>query len=629
MGDVNDVSALVRRLRRQAGLSQEELAHRSGLGLRTISYLESGRTRQPRGASLRLLAEALGVAPADLVAAGGGLVTIGCQLPADDPHFVGRLAEKARLADLAAPPGGALVGVAVTVVHGRPGVGKTSLAVHVAHAVRSRFPDGQLYVGLGGGAAPISPAEVLGRFLRALGSEVTPGSLTLDEQAAEFRAKLTDRRVLVVLDDAATEAQVRPLLPGTPGCAVLVTSRAPLAGLLGAGSVALEVLEPEDSLALLGRVVGADRVAAEGDAARRIAGACGGLPLALRIAAARSAAAPGTPMAELADVLDDEGSRLDGLTVGDVAVQSSFAVGYRSLDPVARRTYRLLGLLRAVDVPGWAVTALLDADRLSTDAAVAALVAARLLDRHGAGVWTHYRMHDLVRLDARARARAGAGAEDAEPERRAAVRRALSGWLHLAAEADRRLPSDTMPLPEPPPAGWQVDADTASVLLAEPLEWFEVERAALVDAVRQAVTEAPDLAAGLVDGLIDFCATRDYPDDWEAIAGLLAGWAESERRPATVRARTAAARRSAGLPARGCGCGRPAGPASHRRVHRGRRRGRRRGRSTPARLHPAGHRPAGRRPAGTRTGPGRARDRLAFRPGARRPRVRHGVAGIG
>jgi transcriptional regulator with XRE-family HTH domain/tetratricopeptide (TPR) repeat protein len=512
--DDDSTGSLVRRCRLRAGLTQEELARKTGLGVRTIRDLESGRVQQPRATSVRLLAEALGVRADDLTPRPHGMAppAIGSQLPADVSAFAARSGEQSRLVQLLTAPGA----VPVAVVHGRPGVGKTALAVHVAHALRDRFPDGQLYARLGGGdVEPTDADAVLGRFLRSLGADGASIPPTLDERSADYRARLTDRRVLIVLDDARSEAQVRPLLPGTAGCAVLVTSRAPLPGLLGAGSVPLEVLDDERSIELLARIVGAPQVAAEPAAAGAIARACAGLPLALRIAGSR-ALATGTLRA-LADALADEGNRLDELTAGDVAVRASFAVGYRQLDGAGRRAYRLLGLLRAADVPAWAVAALLDSDPAAARAATARLIVARLVDEHGRGAWTRYRMHDLVRLDARTRAEA----EDPAADRRAAVRRALDGWLHLAAEGDRRLPNDTMTLPEPPPAGWRPGPETTETLLAEPLDWFESERPALVHAVQQSVTEAPELTAGLVDGLIDFFATRYYPDDWAVVAAEL------------------------------------------------------------------------------------------------------------
>ena len=464
------IGARVWGLRDRAGLTQEELAGKAGLGVRTIRDLESGRVVRPRGPSLRLLASALGVTTDELLGVVGPALRIGCQLPADDVDFTGRSATLRNLTDLVVPPGSTPTGVPVAVVAGRSGIGKTALAVHVAHTVRGRFPDGQLYVWLGG-EDPLDPAEVLGRFLRALGVDGAEIAPTLEERAADYRARLTGRRVLVVLDDAANEAQVRPLLPGTAGNATLVTSRSPLSGLLGARSVGLDVLDHEQSLKLFGRIAGVDRVATEPEAAHRIVRATGGLPLALRIAGARTAASNGIRLAELAARLDDDRRRLDELSVGDIAVRAAFEVGYRQLDSTGRRAYRLLGLLRAREVPAWALAALLDTDGSVGRAAASHLVTARLLDRHGDGPNTHYRMHDLTRLDARERAEA----EDPPEGRQAAVRRALSGWLYLANEGDRRLESDTMPLEDPLPEVWRPDAGTVEALLARPLEWFDTE----------------------------------------------------------------------------------------------------------------------------------------------------------
>lgn len=507
------IGARVRVLRERAGLTQEELAGSAGLGVRTIRDLESGKVRRPRGPSLRMLAAALKVTTEGLLGAGGPAPWIGSQLPADDADFTGRSSASRQLADLLVPPGGTPTGVPVAVVAGRSGIGKTALAVHVAHKVRDRFPDGQLYVRLGG-EDPVEPTEVLGRFLRALGVNGATIAPTLEERAADYRARLTDRQVLVVLDNAADEAQVRPLLPGTVGNAVLVTSRSPLSGLLGARSMVLDVLDQEQSFELLGRIVGVDRIAADAEAAHRVARASDGLPLALRIAGARSAAPTGMPLMELAARLDDDRRRLDELSVGDIAVRAAFEVGYRELDTPGRRAYRLVGLLRAREVPAWAVAALLDTDGPVGAAVAEQLVTARLFDRHGDGPATHYRMHDLTRLDARDRAEA----EDPAEDRQAAVRRALSGWLNLADEGDRRLESDTMPLPDPLPAGWRPDDRTVEALLARPLDWFETEREALVEATRQSTTEAPELTAGLVDRTVDFFATRYHPDDWVTVA---------------------------------------------------------------------------------------------------------------
>src|SRR5262249_19529753 len=207
-------------------------------------------------------------------------------------------AELATLAHLAAASRATTVLIAI---RGRAGIGKTTLAVHAAHRLRDRYPDGQLYVHLRGmEASPLTATEVLARFLRSLGVDRMAIPDDIEERAALYRSRLADRRLLIVLDDAACEAQVRPLLPGTPGCAVLVTSRARLTGLGGAQLVDLDIYEPEESVELLARVAGPERVAAEPAAAREIVRVCGFLPLAIRVPGARLGARPHSPLSPLA-----------------------------------------------------------------------------------------------------------------------------------------------------------------------------------------------------------------------------------------------------------------------------------------------------------------------------------------
>jgi hypothetical protein len=228
--------------------------------------------------------------------------------------------------------------VVVTAIAGNAGVGKTTLAVHVAHQLRQRFPDGQLYVDLAGMATrPLDPGEVLIWFLRALGVEAAAVPVCLEERAALYRARLADRRMLIVLDNAADEAQVRPLLPGSPGCRVLVTSRARLSGLSGARLLDPDVLEPGEATELLAQILGHTRVAAEPDQAAAIARWCGHLPLAARIAGVRLAARPRWSLARLAERLADEHGRLQELATADLEVRASVALSYWGLAEQERR----------------------------------------------------------------------------------------------------------------------------------------------------------------------------------------------------------------------------------------------------------------------------------------------------
>ncbi|KDN18531.1 AfsR/SARP family transcriptional regulator [Amycolatopsis rifamycinica] len=386
-----------------------------------------------------------------------------CQLPPDVGDFTGREAELAELAGVL----GAGAGVPVAVLSGEPGAGKSTLAVRAAHRLRTRFPDGQLYVPLAGREI----GEVLADLLRALG---VPGPAVPDDvraRAAVFRGRLTDRRVLVVLDDAVDPEHVRTLLPGTPGCAVLVTSRRRLSGLAGAHRLALGPLSGADAAELLHRLAGA-RVARERADAERIIAACARLPLALRIAGSRLAIRPHLRLGELADRLEDEVRRLDELTVSDLAVRSSIALSYEGLRPPARRAFRLLGRCRLADLPAWAVTTLLDDP--DADEAVEELVEASLLEARGADGTGEgrYRMHDLVRLYA---------AELGDPAPSEGLRTVLAATLALADAAAARLPR-TVPMPSPahePPAQ-PLPEELVERLLARPDDWFAAERANLL-----------------------------------------------------------------------------------------------------------------------------------------------------
>jgi len=423
-------------------------------------------------------------------------------LPPDVPHLVGREVETARL--LAGEETG--TGPVVCAVAGMAGVGKTALVLHAAHRLGERYPDGRLYVDLGGtGEHPMEPDVALDQFLRLLG--VWNGGIPAGtgERAALLRDRLAGRRVLLVLDNAVDETQVRPLIPGSPGCAVLITSRARLVGLEYARLVDLDVLGAEDAVNLLAGVVGPERVHAEADCARTLVAQCGYLPLAVRIVAARLAGHPEWRLDRLTGQLADEHRRLDRLAAGDLAVRSSIAMSHDALAPEHRRPFRLIGLLDLPEVAPWMIAALLDRPADETEDIVDALVDARLLEatRADAGGDYRYRCHDLVRLFARERALA----TDRRQEREGAVTRVLETLLAFARRADDALPSRRLRLPETdaPPGG----------TCAAPLAWFEANRAALAVAVRQAVALGrADLAWRLAAVALNFFDLRGYWDDW-------------------------------------------------------------------------------------------------------------------
>jgi transcriptional regulator with XRE-family HTH domain len=432
--DAEEFGARLRACRRIARLSQDELAERSGLSVRAIRNMERGRTRWPFPTSVRRLADALnleGQTRAEFIAAAGQHVA---QLPAAPADFTGRAAESGRLISAITPKLG-LSGVPLAVVSGLPGAGKTSLALHVAHMVRARFGDGQLWVNLAGTSARSrDPGEVLGELLRALG---VPGSQIPPDLAARagcYRSCLAGRKVLVVADDASDAAQVRPLIPGTAGCAMLVTSRSRLEALAGARLLPLDVMTAEDALGLLGTIVGNERVAAERADADRLAQACGALPLALRIAGAKLATRPSWPLSAMVRELTGAQGRLGELESADMSVRASIASSYQSLTEPTRRAFRLLALLGPADFAEWAVAALLgeaSAARVISELADQSLLTPVGTDRVGE---PRYRLHDLLR-DFAAERLAG----EQEADKKKALKRVLDACAAMdSSEAPDR-----------------------------------------------------------------------------------------------------------------------------------------------------------------------------------------------
>ncbi|MFF5446804.1 BTAD domain-containing putative transcriptional regulator [Streptomyces sp. NPDC012888] len=409
------------------------------------------------------------------------------QLPATIPDFTGRSGFVGELSDVLAHADGQVM--AVSAVAGIGGVGKTTLAVHVAHAARPHFPDGQLYVDLQGtDPRPAEPVAVLGSFLRALGTPDTAIPDSAAERAALYRSTLDGRRVLVLLDNARDAAQVRPLLPGTAGCAALVTSRVRMAGLAGAHLVDLDVMSPEEALRLFTRIVGEERVGAERQAALDVVGACGFLPLAIRIAASRLAARRTWTVSVLAAKLADERRRLDELQAGDLAVKATFELGYGQLEPAQQRAFRLLGLADGPDISLSAAAAALDLPEHSTEDLLEALVDCSLLESAAPG---RYRFHDLVRLYARACAE-----RDEQPpaERDAALSRLLDFYLATATRVYAlERPGDR--LVAHLAAGRYPGLDFADRHAA--LDWLYAEANPLLACVRQAAARTGGEAGAL------------------------------------------------------------------------------------------------------------------------------------
>ncbi|WP_431894603.1 AfsR/SARP family transcriptional regulator [Nonomuraea sp. bgisy101] len=362
------------------------------------------------------------------------------QLPAAVNDFTGRRPLVARLRTLLSAQTAA-EGVPVAAICGIGGVGKTALAVHVAHTCDDLFPDGQLYADLRGFTdEAIAPESALGAFLRALGipPDVIPEGLP--ERAALYRSLLAERRILVLLDNARDTRQVSELLPGAPGCAAIVTSRVKLADLPSAKLIDLDVMEPDEALSLFTAVAGAERVAAERGAAMDVVAACGFLPLAVRIVAARLAARPSWTVASLVPRLADEQRRLDELRVGDLAVEATFALGYGQLDAAQARAFRLLSLPNGPDISVGAAAAVLSSPTLETEDLLESLVDASLLEAPAPG---RYRFHDLLKLFARRILD-----KTERPQARTLALRRLLGFYLASAQSAHRLAYEGSMIPD-------------------------------------------------------------------------------------------------------------------------------------------------------------------------------------
>lgn len=510
----------LRALRQAAGLTLEALAERSGVSGRAISDMERGRTRTPHERTLTALADALDLGDADRadLAELARAERMGSrewsprlyELPRGLGDFVGRAAELELLCAQGRAAADGPTPMPVVVVHGQAGLGKTACAVRAAELLREVFPDGQFYVDLRGiDAEPMAPAEALHRLLRALGVDPRAIAEEEHERASQLRALLSERRCLLVLDNAADEAQVRPLLPGEGAGMVIVTSRRTLAGLSGVTRIAMRPFSADESAQLLRAIApeAADQTQAVDTA--QVARLCGHLPLALRIAGTRLASRPSWTMRHLADRLSDEDRRLAQLSAGDVGVEAAFTLSYAALSSRARTLFRRLALVPAMDFAAAIAAVLAGTQLFAAEEQLDQLVELGLLQHEGVD---RYRFHDLIRLYAQQRLRQ----EEPAQARAAAERRMVDWLLETATVAGRWFEPDY----GAPPPGWKGLVPLATQ--EEARAWLDVERDAWRAALEMAAAaDRHEQVAELGEAMRWFMAlTQHWMRDWLEVFGL-------------------------------------------------------------------------------------------------------------
>ncbi|MFC0626258.1 BTAD domain-containing putative transcriptional regulator [Kribbella deserti] len=424
------------------------------------------------------------------------------QAPAAPPDFVGRTAELASIESALAGtgPGDVPASSQIVLVHGIAGVGKTALALAAAHRLRARYPDGQLYADLRGTNATVpEPMQVLGRFLRALGVPSRQIGFDEAEAAALLRSELAGRRMLILLDNAHSADQLRPLLPGAGGSDVIVTSRRRMHGLAGASVVDLEPLDPAESIALIAATAGSQRVDADPGAASELAEACARLPLALRIASARLATRQAWTIDDLTRRLHDENHRLTELSTGESSVLNSFQLSYADLSAPAQRAFRLCGVHSADDFGADATGVLLAVPTTEADRLLEDLLEANMLMQYAPD---RYRFHDLLGLYAR-------GLLSDDPEKDTARSR-LYDWYAEAATAAMEWTYPQLPRLDGHPQREAFFADKAAAMA-----WLDVELPALVAVVNDTAGAAESaLAWRITDQLRGYFLIRRHVDGW-------------------------------------------------------------------------------------------------------------------
>ncbi|MFF3312335.1 ATP-binding protein [Streptomyces sp. NPDC002952] len=546
-------------LRTRAGMSQERLSHAAGVSVRALGDLERGRSRGPQRRTVEALVAALGldaagareleraaslgrprtrtrshVGPATAVAGGRSAAADGhgcgpgaqscpvpvvphaLALPRDLSDFTARGPALARLLELADeldpahPP--------VAVICGQPGLGKTAFAVHAAHQMASRFPDGQFAVDLRGmDPSPASARDALARLLRALGVADDAVPAGTDERSGLLRSVLHERRVLLLLDNAADEEQVRPLLPAHGPSLTLVTSRHSLAGLEAVHRTELGLLRREEAVDLVTRIVGPERVRRESQAARDLVELCGHLPLAVRIAGQRLAARPGESIAKLVGQLSALEGRLDTLRAGSLQVRAAFAVSYRQLSPPARLVFRRASLAARPDFGPETVALLADVSPRQAARCVQDLSDAGLLQPHPGA--ERYRFHDLLALFAGEQL-----AEEDDPARITAALDRADRWTLRRASAAALLfdvaDRPGAPCTDPDPATAPTGREAAHA-------WLEAERAQWLAALGRAQ------AAGRHREVVDVAEAMHWFSDrtlhWELWAEVFQRGVDSAR----------------------------------------------------------------------------------------------------